>query len=207
MRKLLLVILIFLIIGSVSAHEDSNTTLDNLLGDTEYNSVIDDDLDVDEDTFIPVDVKADESWSLNVYIDKGDSTVNGELEDVDYDEITIPLTVTNGDGETPLTPGKHSIVYEFRFTNTTSIYKPEAGVSDSRVYFDFNFIRTVKNPVNSIYRFTSQFTITNTTGTVSETLDLNEINITYSDSLFFTLKGLTSAKATFYLDDNYFKSF
>lgn len=64
MKKLLLVILIFLIIGAVSAHDDSNATADPLLKDREYTSDINDDdgpLVIEEDDYIPVEVRADEN--------------------------------------------------------------------------------------------------------------------------------------------------
>ena len=123
MKKLLLVVLIFLIIGTVSAHDDLNDTADSLLKDTEYNSNIDDDdgiLVVEEDDYIPVEVKVNESWSLNVYIDRHDSPINEELDNVSYDQIDIPTSVKINDDEEQLSLGKHNIVYEFKFINTTT---------------------------------------------------------------------------------------
>ena len=156
MRKLLLIVLIFLLIGTVSAHEDLNGTADPLLKDTEYNAEIDDDeMVVEENDYIPVEVNVDEPWSLNVYIDRQDSAINDEMVNVSYDQIDIPTSVMNGDEEVPLSLGKHKIVYEFKFINTTSVYKPEAYIGDEGVHFDFNFVRNSKNPQNSIYRFNS----------------------------------------------------
>ena len=209
MRKLLLILLVFLIIGAVSAHDDSNGTADSLLKDTEYNSNIDDDdgiLEVEENDYIPVEVNADEAWSLNVYIDRRDSAINNEFNNVTYDHIDIPTSVMINDEEVPLALGKHSIIYEFKFTNTTSIYKPEAQISDSGVYFDFKFIRTSKIPQNSIYRFNSQFNIVNSVEPITTTFNLEDIQITYSDTLSFNLKGINSGKANIYLDDTFFKS-
>lgn len=64
MRKLLLIILIFLIMGAVSAHDDLNSTANPLLKDAEYNSNINNDdetLVVEENDYIPVGVSADEA--------------------------------------------------------------------------------------------------------------------------------------------------
>lgn len=209
MKKLLLIVLIFLIMGAVSAHDDFNGTAEPLLKDTEYNKYIDDDGDplvVEENDFIPVEVKVEEPWSLNVYIDGYDSPINDELQNVTYDQIEIPTSVMK-DEETPLGLGKHNIVYEFRFTNTTSIYKPDAYISDSGVFFEFNFIRTSKNPQNSIYRFNSQFNIIQSIEPISKTINLDDISITYSDSLSFNLKGINYINVDVYLDDNLFTSF
>ena len=209
MRKLLLIVLIFLIIGAVSAHEDFNGTADSLLKDTEYNSQIDDDdepLVVEENDDIPVEVHAEEPWSLKVHIDRKDSPVNDDYVNVTYNHVDIPTSVIVNDEETPLGLGKHDIVYEFTFTNTTSVYKPEAYISDSGVYFDFKYIRSLKNPQNSIYRFTSQFNIVKSTDPILKTIDVDDISITHSDSLSFYLKGIGSGKATVYLDDEYFSS-
>lgn len=209
MKKLLLIVLIFLIIGTVSAQEDLNGTTEPLLKDTEYNKYIDDDGDplvVEENDFIPVEIDVDEAWSLNVYIDGYESTANGEFTNVTYNQAEIPTSVMM-DEETPLSLGKHNIVYEFRFTNTTSIYKPDAYISDSGVHFEFDFIRTSKNPQNSIYRFSSQFNIIPTIEPISQTFNLDDITITYSDSLSFNLKGIIYSKVDVYLDDSYFTSF
>jgi len=210
MRKLLLIVLIFFIIGAVSAHDDANATADSLLKDTEYNSAIDDDdemLVVEENDYIPVEVNVDESWSLKVYIDKQNSTINDELVNVSYDHIDIPTSVMNNDNEMALGLGKHRIIYEFKFTNTTSIYKPDAYISDSGVYFDFKFVRTSKTPQNSIYRFNSQFNIIETIEPVVTTLDLNNVTITQSDSLFFKVKGIRSGEAIIYLEDKLVNSY
>lgn len=209
MKKLLLIVLIFLLVGAVSAQDDLNDTADQILKDTEYNSNIDNDdgmLEVEENDYIPVEVNVDEVWSLNVYIDKYNSTVNDELDNVDYDQIEIPTSVMMND-EVPLGLGKHKIIYEFKFTNTTSIYKPDAYISDSKVYFDFNFISTIKNPQNSIYRFTSEFKIIKSIESITTTFNLDDINITYSDTLPFNLNGLQSSKITMYLNDRFFNSF
>lgn len=208
MKKLLLIVLIFLLVGAVSAHDDYNST--DMLKDTQYSGEVDDEdgmLVVEKDDYIPVDVNVDEPWSLNVYMDGLNSTVNDDFVNVEYDQINIPTSVMKGDDEVSLDLGKHRIVYEFKFTNTTTLYRPEAYVSDSIVYFEFEFLRNVKNPQNSIYRFTSQFNIVQPTEPISTTLYPDEIDITYSDMLSFELKGLTSGKATFYLDDEFFKSF
>ncbi len=207
MKKLLLIVLIFLIIGAVSAHDDVNGTADSLLTDKEYNSNIDEDevMVVEENDYIPVEVNVDETWSLNVYVDGYNSTVNGELVDVDYGRIDIPTSVMD-DEEVPLALGKHNIVYEFKFTNTTSVYNTDAYISDSGVYFEFNLIRTSKNPQNLIYRFNSEFKIIKSIEPISATLDLDDINITYSDSLSFNLKGLSSGKVIMYLNDALFYS-
>lgn len=210
MRKLLLIVLIFLLIGAVSAHDDSNGTADSILKDTEYNADIDDDdetMEVEENNYIPVEVKSDEAWSLNVYIDRKDSTINDELENVTHDQVDIPTSVMVDGEEVPLALGKHNIIYEFKFTNTTSVYKPEAYISDGGVYIDFKFIRNSKNPQNAIYRFTSKFNIIKAVEPISTTVELDEINITYSDTLFFTIKGIRSGRASLYLDDTLFSSF
>ena len=193
MRKLLLIFLIFLIMGAVSASDNLNSTADHLLKDTEYNSNIDDgdEMLVEENDYISAEVNVNESWSLNVYIDK----------------LNIPASVMIGDGEVPLALGKHNIVYEFKFTNTTSVYMPDVYISDSTVYFNFNFIRSSKNPQNSIYRFNSHFNIVNVVEPVSTTFKLDDINITYSDPLSFNLNGLNSGKVSIYLDDVLFNSF
>ena len=207
MRKLLLIVLIFLMIGAVSAHDDLNGTAEPILKDTEYDGDIDDDdetMEVEKDTYIPVEVKADEPWSLNVYIDRKDSAINGEFDNATTDQLDIPASVMVDDEEVPLELGKHSIVYEFKFTNTTSIYKPEAYVGESGVCFDFKFIRTSKTPQNSIYRFTSQFNIVPNVVPITQTFNIDDIEITYSDSLSFNLKGISSGKVTVYLDEEYF---
>ena len=211
MRKLLLVVLIlFLVMGAVSAQDNANGTADHVLKDREYNADIDDDGDpmlVEENGYIPVDVNVEEAWSLNVYIDRHDSAINGELDNVTYSHVDIPASVMNGDDEVPLGLGEHNIVYEFKFTNTTSIYSPEAYISESGVYFDFNFIRNSKTPQDSIYRFTSQFNIIPPIEPIVNTLNPNDVDITYSDSLSFYLKGLSSAEVDIYLDDDLFTSF
>ena len=209
MRKLLLIFLIFLIMGAVSASDNLNSTADHLLKDTEYNSNIDDgdEMLVEENDYISAEVNVNESWSLNVYIDKYNSTVNDDLVNVNYNQLNIPASVMIGDGEVPLALGKHNIVYEFKFTNTTSVYMPDVYISDSTVYFNFNFIRSSKNPQNSIYRFNSHFNIVNVVEPVSTTFKLDDINITYSDPLSFNLNGLNSGKVSIYLDDVLFNSF
>ena len=210
MRKLLLIILIFLIMGAVSAHDDLNSTANHLLKDAEYNSNINNDdetLVVEENDYIPVGVSADEAWSLNVYIDRYGSTINDELINVTYNEIDIPTSVIIDDKEVSLGLGKHDIIYEFKFANTTSIYKPEAYVSDSSVYFNFNFVTTIKNPQNFLYRFTSEFNIIPTVEPTSTTFDLGDINITYSDSVSLNIKGIESGKASIYLDEEFFSSY
>lgn len=74
MRKLLLIVLIlFLIMGTVSAQDNTNGTADNVLKDREYNSDIDDDGDpmlVEENGYILIEINVEEAWSLNVYIDR-----------------------------------------------------------------------------------------------------------------------------------------
>lgn len=207
MKKLLLIVLVFMMLGVVSA-ADSNVTQDTILSDTEYNSGVDNDerFVVAKDDNIPVSVKVDESWSLNVYIDRQNSSINGELENVSYSQLDIPTSIMNGEDEVPLGLGYHRIVYEFKFTNTTAIYRPDAYISDSVVYFDFEFMRNVKNPQNSVYRFTSQFTIVEGSGPISTTINLGDINITRTDTLFFSSKGISSATVNFYLDDDFFTS-
>lgn len=210
MKKLLLIVLIFLIIGTVSAHDDLNSTADNLLKDSEYNVDIDDDdgsLIVEENDYIPVEVNVDEPWSLNVYIDRQDSAINGEFVNMTHNQVDIPTSIMIEDNEVPLSLGKHNILYEFKFTNTTSIYKPDAYITDSGVNFDFKFIRTSKNPQNSIYRFTSQLNIIETIEPIVKILDLANITITYSDSLFFKVKGIRSGEASIYLDDKFVNSY
>ena len=127
MRKLLLIVLIlFLIMGAVSAQDNTNGTADNVLKDREYNSDIDDDGDpllIEENGYIPVEINVEEAWSLNVYIDRHESALNEELDNVTYSHVDIPASVMNGDDEVPLTLGEHNIIYEFKFTNTTSIYR------------------------------------------------------------------------------------
>lgn len=207
MKKLLLIALIFLMLGAVSA-ADTNVTQDTVLSDSEYNSGVDNDdrFVVAKDDNIPVAVKVDESWSLNVYIDRQNASVNGELENVSYSQLDISASVMNGEEEVPLGLGYHRIVYEFQFTNTTAIYRPDAYVSDNVVYFDFEFLRNVKNPQNSIYRFTSQFTIVEGSDPISTTINIGDINITCTDTLFFSSKGIGSATVNFYLDDDFFTS-
>lgn len=210
MKKLLLIVLVFLIIGTASAHEDINGTADSLLKDTEYNSQIDDDdgiLEVEENEYIPVEVKVDEPWNLKVYIDRQDSAINDELDNVSHDQIDIPTSVMNGEDEVPLALGKHKIVYEFKFINTTSVYRPEAYVSDGGVHFDFNFVRNSKNPQNLIYRFSSQFNIIEGIEPIVKTLYPDDLTITQSDSLFFKVKGIRSGEANFYLDDKFIGTF
>lgn len=129
------------------------------------------------------------------------------MNNVSHDHIDIPTSVVSGDDEVPLAIGKHSIIYEFKFTNTTSVYRPNAFISDSVVYFDFDFIRTTKNPQDTIYRFTSQFNIIKGSEPISKTLDLGDVNITRSDSLSFALRGLNSANVDVYLDGEFFDSF
>ena len=72
MRKLLLVVLIlFLVMGAVSAQDNANGTSDHVLKDREYNTDIDDDGDpmlVEQNSYIPIDVSVDEEWSLNVIL-------------------------------------------------------------------------------------------------------------------------------------------
>lgn len=211
MRKLLLVVLIlFLVMGAVSAQDNANGTADQVLKDREYDSNIDDDgepMMVEENGYIPVDVSVDEEWSLNVYIDKHDSVMNGELDTVSYSHIDIPASVMDGDDEVQLAQGAHGIVYEFKFANTTAIYSPEAYVSESGVYFDFNFVRNSKTPQDSIYRFTSQFNIIPPIEPIVKTFTPTNVDVTYSDTLSSYLKGLSSGEVDIYLDDNLFTSF
>ena len=190
MRKLLLIVLIFLIIGAVSAHDDINSTTEPLLKDTTYNYNLDDDdgLVVEKNDYIPVDIKVDESCSLNVYIDSHESAANDEFENVSNSQISIPTSVIINDEEVPLDLGKHNIRYEFKFINTTSVYQPETYISDSGVTFDFKLIRNSKNPQNTIYRFSSQFTIIENIEPIVKTIYLDYINITYSDSFFSKLR-------------------
>ncbi|MEE1337213.1 hypothetical protein [Methanobrevibacter sp.] len=57
MKKLLLIVLIFMLMGAVCAHDDTNGTAGPVLGDTEYTSSIDDDgktLEVGEGDYIPI---------------------------------------------------------------------------------------------------------------------------------------------------------
>ena len=140
MRKLLLIVLIlFLIMGAVSAQDNTNGTADNVLKDREYNSDIDDDGDpllIEENGYIPVEINVEEAWSLNVYIDRHESALNEELDNVTYSHVDIPASVMNGDDEVPLTLGEHNIIYEFKFTNTTSIYSPDAYISESNKRFN-----------------------------------------------------------------------
>ncbi|WP_406535272.1 hypothetical protein [Methanobrevibacter sp.] len=207
MRRLLLIVLIFLMIGAVSAHDDANDTADPILKDEEYNLDIDDEmLVVEEDDYIPVEINVDEAWSLNVYINGHNSTINDEFNDVAYDQIDIPTTVMIDD-EVPLGLGKHNIIYEFKFTNTTSVYDPEVYIIDSGLYFDFNLIGTSEDPQNSIYRFNSKFNIIKSVEPISTTIDLGDIDITYSDSLLLNIKGLNSGKVIIYLNDRLFNSF
>ena len=210
MKKLLLIVLIFLVIGAVSAHDDTNSTADPILKDTEYNTDIDDEdgiMEVEENDYISVEVKANEAWSLNVYIDRHNSTLNGEINNATYDQVDIPTSVMIDGKEMPLSLGKHNIIYEFRFINTTSIYKPDASITDSGMYFDFDFIRTSKNPQNSIYRFSSEFNVIKSVEPKSATLNLEEINITHTESLPFELNGIKTGEVNIYLDGTFFKSF
>ena len=206
MKKLLLIVLIFLIMGAASAHDDLNGT-DSILKDSEYNSDIsDDELEVEQNSYIPVSVDADEAWSLKVYMDRQSSPVNDELINVTDDQIDIPTAVMVNGEEVSLGLGKHDIVYEFKFTNTTSVYKPEVTISDSGLSFNFKFLRTTKNPQNSIYRFTSQFTIVEATDPIVTVLNLEDIEIISSDTLFFAVNGIDDGKVTMYLDDEFFTS-
>lgn len=211
MRKLLLIVLIlFLVMGAVSAQDNTNGTADHVLKDKEYNSDIDDDgepMVVEQNGCIPVEVNVDEAWSLNVYIDQKDSVINDELNNVTYSHVDIPTSVMNGDDEVPLSLGGHKVIYEFTFANTTSIYSPDAYISESGVFFDFNFIRNSKTPQNLIYRFTSQFNIIKPINPIVKTLNPEDVDVTYSDSLSFYLKGLSSAEVDIYLDDELFTSF
>jgi uncharacterized protein YcfL len=62
MKKLLLIVLIFLLIGAVSAQENMTDTSDSLLQDKEYNIKIDDSdgmLVVEENDNIPVEVNVE----------------------------------------------------------------------------------------------------------------------------------------------------
>ncbi|MBO6110288.1 MAG: hypothetical protein J6P12_05480 [Methanobrevibacter sp.] len=210
MRKLLLIVLIFLLIGTVSAHENVNDTSDNLLKDIEYNYNIDDDgdaMEVEENDYVPVEVKSDEAWSLNVYIDKKASPINDEFTNETNTPLEIPTSVIVDGEEVPLALGNHKIVYEFKFTNTTSIFKPETFISDSGVSIDFKFIRNSKTPQNFTYRFNSQFNIIETVEPISETITVDDVDITRSDSLFFKIRGIKYGTAKFYLDDDFFASY
>lgn len=210
MRKLLLIVLIFLLIGTVSAHENVNDTSDNLLKDIAYNYNIDDDgdaIEVEENDYIPVEVKSDEPWSLNVYIDKKASPINDEFTNETNTPLEIPTSVISDGNEVPLALGKHKVVYEFKFTNTTAILKPESYISDSGVYIDFKFVRNSKTPENFTYRFNSQFKIIKTIEPISETITVDDVNITHSDSLFFKIKGMKYGTVKFYLDGEFFASY
>ena len=210
MKKLLLIVLVFLIIGSVSAHEDFNGTDNSLLKDTQYTADVNDEdgiLEVEQDNYIPVEVNVDEAWSLNVYIDRQDSPINGEYNNLTDNQIDIPTTVMKDGEEVPLKLGKHRIVYEFKFTNTTSVYRPEAYVSDSSVHFNFKFLKSNIDPQNSIYRFNSQVNILKASEPTSTSFDLAPVNITSSDTMFFNLQGLSSGRVSIYLDGEYFNSF
>ena len=210
MRKLFLIVLIFLIMGAVSAHDDLNGTADSLLKDTEYSGDISDEdglMEVEENGHISIEVNVDEAWSLNVYIDRHESVINDEIINAAYDRIDIPTSVMIDDEDVPLSLGKHNIIYEFKFTNTTSVYSPDAYISDSGVYFDFDCIHNRKNPQNSIYRFTSQFNIIKSVDPIVSTFDLDDINLVYSESLFFDLNGVNSGKVNIYIDDVFFNSF
>ena len=81
--------------GAVSASDNLNSTADHLLKDTEYNSNIDDgdEMLVEENDYISAEVNVNESWSLNVYIDKYNSTVNDDLVNVNYNQLNIPYYV------------------------------------------------------------------------------------------------------------------
>lgn len=210
MKKLLLILLIFLMLGSVSAQDDLNATADNILKDTQYTGDVDDDegvLEVEQNSYIPVEVKVDEAWSLNVLIDRQPSQINGEYENTTDSHADIPTSRIVDGEEVPLDLGNHRIVYEFKFTNTTSIYRPEAYVSDNAVFFNFELIRTIKNPQNAIYKFNSQFNMVKATEPITTTLKLDDIDITLSDTMFFSVRGLTNAKASIYLDDEFFTSY
>ena len=162
MKKLFLIVLVFLIIGSVSAQEDFNATDDSLLKDAQYFADVDDDdgiLEVEQGNYIPVEVNVDEAWSLNVYMDRQSSAINGEYNNITDNQIDVPTSVMKNGEETPLNTGRHLVVYEFKFTNTTSVYRPVAYVSDSSVHFNFNFLKTNPNPQNVTYSFNSQVNI------------------------------------------------
>ncbi|WP_296871986.1 hypothetical protein [uncultured Methanobrevibacter sp.] len=62
--------------------------------------------------------------------------MNEELDNVTYSHVDIQASVMNGDDEVPLTLGEHNIIYEFKFTNTTSIYSPDAYISESNKRFN-----------------------------------------------------------------------
>lgn len=197
-------------LGSVSAQDDLNATADNILKDTLYTGDVDDDegvLEVEQNSYIPVEVKVDEAWSLNVLIDRQPSQINGEYENTTDSHVYIPTSHIVDGEEAPLDLGKQRIVYEFKFTNTTSIYRPEAYVSDNAVFFNFELIRTTKNPQNTIYKFNSQFNMVKATEPITTMLKLDDINITLSDTMFFSVRGLTNAKASIYLDDEFFASY
>ena len=91
---------------------------------------------VEENGYIPVEINVGEAWSLNVYIDRHESALNEELDNVTYSHVDIQASVMNGDDEVPLTLGDHNIIYEFKFTNTTSIYSPDAYISESNKRFN-----------------------------------------------------------------------
>ncbi len=82
-------------LGSVSAQDDLNATADNILKDTQYTGDVDDDegvLEVEQNSYIPVEVKVDEAWSLNVLIDKQPSQINGEYENTTDSHADIPTS-------------------------------------------------------------------------------------------------------------------
>ncbi|WP_458405429.1 hypothetical protein [Methanobrevibacter sp.] len=197
-------------IGSVSAQDDLNGTADNILKDTQYTADVDDDdgtLEVEQNMNIPVEVKVDEAWNLNVYIDRQASSINGEYDNRTDTQIDIPTTLMADGEEVPLELGKHKIVYEFKFTNTTAVYKPEAYISDNVVHFYFDLLRNNKNPQNAVYRFNSQFNIVQPTEPASTVIDIDDIDITYTDTLFFNLRGISTGKASIYIDDDFFTTF
>ncbi|WP_458452983.1 hypothetical protein [Methanobrevibacter sp.] len=205
-----MIFLIFLMIGSVSAQDDLNGTADNILKDTQYTADVDDDdgtLEVEQNMNIPVEVKVDEAWNLNVYIDRQPSSINGEYDNMTDSQIDIPTTLMADGEEVPLELGKHRIVYEFKFTNTTAVYRPEAYISDNVVHFHFDLLRNNKNPQNAVYRFNSQFNIVQPTEPASTAIDIDDIDITYTDTLFFNLRGISTGKASIYIDDKFFTTF
>ncbi|MBE6500045.1 MAG: hypothetical protein E7Z80_05840 [Methanobrevibacter thaueri] len=191
--------------GAVSAHDNLNGT-DSILKDSEYNLNVEDAVEVEQNKYIPVEVKSDEAWSLNVYIDGKESPVNDDFSNVSYDQIDIPTSVVVDGEEVPLTVGSHRMIYEFKFINTTSLYKPEVTVDESDLYFDFQPIRSLKNPQNAIYRFNTQLNIIGSTEPATQILTPDNISVTYSDTFFVSIKGITSADASFYIDDKLFTS-
>ena len=174
-------------LGSVSAQDDLNATADNILKDTQYTGDVDDDegvLEVEQNSYIPVEVKVDEAWSLNVLIDKQPSQINGEYENTTDSHADIPTSRIVEGEEAPLDLGKHRIVYEFKFTNTTSIYRLEAYVSDNAVFFNFELIRTTKNPQNAIYKFNSQFNMVKATEPITPCSNWMTLTLHYQIQCF-----------------------